>query len=174
MFPLQTKKLILDAKGHIKQGRGIAADYVANQNILYAPFDGIIETYYGVQGGKWLALNRPNGDRIEHAHLDHYLKTSGDVKMGEAIAVTGNTGQITTGPHLHIQILRKGVRLDPEKYEWNETNKSMTRTELDYLYALLGIDDGDESGRKYWLGKPLIEFLKVRTADVAARLQALK
>lgn len=55
-------------------------------------------------------------------HLSSILKT-GKVKQGEAFAKTGNSGQWTTGPHLHYQV-EKGNSpwvtnrntIDPEKY----------------------------------------------------------
>jgi len=43
----------------------------------------------------------------------------GTYKQGTVIAITGNTGTVTTGPHLHVQMLRSnGSRIDPETYAW--------------------------------------------------------
>lgn len=117
IFFLKQKKLIRGSAGHIKAGLGVAADYEADYVELYAPCDGNIETYFGRQGGNWLRIIRPNGDKLEFAHLDIYVKSSGSCKEGDLIAVTGNTGEVTSGPHLHIQILGSdGQRVDPEKY----------------------------------------------------------
>ncbi len=118
MFPLKTRKLIRGAAAHVKAGLGIAADYQANYVPLYTPFAGKIETYWGHDGGNWLRLIRPNGDRLEFAHLSKYLQTGGTVSEGEQIAVTGNTGAITDYPHLHVQIFKDGKRFDPEAYQW--------------------------------------------------------
>lgn len=118
MFPLSKRKLIRGAAAHIAAGLGAGADYVSDHVPLYAPFKGKVETYFGPQGGNWLRLTRINGDALEFAHLSKYYVTSGNVAEGDKIAVTGNTGQITTGPHLHVQIFRDGKRLDPEQYIW--------------------------------------------------------
>ncbi len=115
-FPLVKRKVILDAKGHVAQGRGIATDYEANYQALYAPFTGTIQVYTGPEGGNWLRLTRANGDIIEFAHLSKYINTSGVAIEGEKIAVTGNSGAITSGPHLHVQITVKGQRVDPDRY----------------------------------------------------------
>ena len=120
MFPLKKRFLIRGFQAHIQAGLGGAADYVADYDPIYAPFDGKLETYAGVQGGNWLRLIRDNGDKLEFAHLSHYYITNGFCISGQPIAVTGNTGSITTGPHLHLQIFNKaGIRLDPEKYFMN-------------------------------------------------------
>ncbi len=42
---------------------------------------------------------------------------SGDVvRAGEAIAMAGNTGELTTGPHLHFELYHKGKPINPEEY----------------------------------------------------------
>lgn len=121
MFPLKQRKLIRGCQAHINAGLGCGIDWVAVYVDLFSPFDGVIETFYGKQGGNWIRLIRPNGDRIEFAHLSKYIIKSGSVKAGQLIAVTGNTGSITTNPHLHCQIFRDGKRLDPDRYNWEES-----------------------------------------------------
>src|SRR3990167_9718459 len=116
IFFLKQKKLIRGAEAHIKAGLGIGTDYEAKYVELYAPCDGEIETYFGKQGGNWLRITRPNGDKLEFAHLSKYIKTAGPCEEGELIAITGNTGEVTDFPHCHIQIFVDGIRVDPEKY----------------------------------------------------------
>ncbi len=52
-----------------------------------------------------------------YKHNSKLLKRSGtQVKAGEAIAIIGNSGELTTGPHLHFELWHNGAPIDPEKY----------------------------------------------------------
>ena len=42
--------------------------------------------------------------------------TMNAIRAGKAIALVGNTGEKTTGPHLHFEIWNRGRALDPTKY----------------------------------------------------------
>lgn len=52
-----------------------------------------------------------------YKHNAELLKNVGDkVRAGEAIAIIGNTGELTTGPHLHFELWHNGTPVDPEEY----------------------------------------------------------
>ena len=52
-----------------------------------------------------------------YKHNAELLKTTGDkVNAGEAIAIIGNTGELSTGPHLHFELWHRGNALNPEEY----------------------------------------------------------
>jgi hypothetical protein len=54
------------------------------------------------------------GGRLYYGHLSHVMKT-GTVKAGEAIALSGNTGN-STAPHLHFELRVDGAAVDPLPY----------------------------------------------------------
>jgi len=52
-----------------------------------------------------------------YKHNSVLLKKQGDrVMAGEAIAIVGNSGEQTTGPHLHFELWFNGSPMDPAKY----------------------------------------------------------
>jgi len=85
---------------------------------IYAADDGYValagqDTWgYGLQ----VILDHGNGYKTRYAHLSKILVSAGQiVKRGEKIALMGNTGR-STGPHLHFEIIKNGVRVDPTLY----------------------------------------------------------
>jgi murein DD-endopeptidase MepM/ murein hydrolase activator NlpD len=52
-----------------------------------------------------------------YKHNAELLKHIGDhVKAGEPIAIIGNSGELTTGPHLHFELWYNGTPVNPEEY----------------------------------------------------------
>ena len=52
-----------------------------------------------------------------YKHNSILLKKVGNyVKAGDPIAIIGNTGNLTTGPHLHFELWLNGNALDPAAY----------------------------------------------------------
>ena len=96
-------------------GTGIAAN--PNESVL-ATLDGtvILSTYTAETG--YLIEVQHNQDFVSvYKHCGSLLKREGDkVQAGEAIALVGNSGTLTTGPHLHFELWHKGRAVNPEKY----------------------------------------------------------
>jgi lipoprotein NlpD len=38
------------------------------------------------------------------------------VRSGEAVAIIGNTGTLSSGPHLHFELWHKGIPVNPAEY----------------------------------------------------------
>jgi murein DD-endopeptidase MepM/ murein hydrolase activator NlpD len=52
-----------------------------------------------------------------YKHNASLFKTAGEkVAAGDAIAIVGNSGELTTGPHLHFELWHDRVPLDPADY----------------------------------------------------------
>jgi murein DD-endopeptidase MepM/ murein hydrolase activator NlpD len=52
-----------------------------------------------------------------YKHNAELLKSTGDkVKAGEAVAIIGNSGELSTGPHLHFELWHRGNAINPEQF----------------------------------------------------------
>ncbi len=68
-------------------------------------------------GGYVVAVQHADGYLSAYKHNSRLLKRVGDrVRSREAVALSGNTGEITTGPHLHFELWRNGLAQDPRLY----------------------------------------------------------
>ena len=88
-----------------------------NESVL-ATLDGtVILATYTADTGYVIQVQHSQNLISVYKHCGSLLKKVGDtVKAGEAIALVGNTGEKTTGPHLHFEVWNKGRALDPTKY----------------------------------------------------------
>ena len=67
--------------------------------------------------GYVIIIEHLNGLTSIYKHNSSVMKTQGDkVQTGEIIAFTGNTGELTTGPHLHFELWYQGEPVDPQSY----------------------------------------------------------
>ncbi len=94
---------------------------------IYAPFSG---TAYQISPSGWagaliIKLVLPNGRYFYFAHLSDQI-ASGPVKVGDILAVTGNTGY-STGPHLHTQFMEaNGAAIPPEQWSCKSGGAGVT------------------------------------------------
>jgi len=64
--------------------------------------------------GNVVIISHPEEIMSVYKHCESISKTQGDiVRMGEVIATSGNTGTQTTGAHLHFELWKNGVPIDP-------------------------------------------------------------
>jgi len=77
----------------------------------------VVFTGWTVETGYVIQLQHGNNLISVYKHNESLLKEMGEkVQAGEAIANVGNSGELTTGPHLHFEIWYNGVPLDAEQY----------------------------------------------------------
>jgi murein DD-endopeptidase MepM/ murein hydrolase activator NlpD len=77
----------------------------------------VISAGYTVETGYSIAVQHPNNVVTIYKHNSVLLRREGDlVKAGEAIAIIGNSGENSSGPHLHFELWHKGRAVDPELY----------------------------------------------------------
>lgn len=70
-----------------------------------------------LETGYILQVQHDNNLISVYKHNADLMKETGSrVDAGDVIAIVGNSGELTTGPHLHFELWYKGNPLDPEKY----------------------------------------------------------
>lgn len=94
-------------------------DIVAPENeAVKSTLDGtVIFAGWTSSTGYVIQIQHENNIISSYKHNSVLLKQEGEfVKAGEAIAIIGNSGELTTGPHLHFELWYDGHPIDPEKY----------------------------------------------------------
>lgn len=94
-------------------------DIVAPSNTaVLSILDGtIISDGWNDQTGFTIQIQHSNDLISIYKHNAKLLKKTGDkVKAGDAIAIIGDTGTLSTGTHLHFELWYKGEPIDPTLY----------------------------------------------------------
>lgn len=82
---------------------------------IKAVYDGVVLfASYTYDGGYVVQIQHPDNLISVYKHNSVLLKQVGDqVKAGETVAIIGNSGELTDGPHLHFELWHKGTPIDP-------------------------------------------------------------
>ena len=88
------------------------------KEVVLAATEGmVILAEYSDETGHVIGISSPTGIVTFYKHNSKLLKTKGKyVLAGEHIAVVGNTGENSNGPHLHFEIWHAGIPLNPLDY----------------------------------------------------------
>ena len=94
-------------------------DIVAGPNeVVKATLAGtVIMATWTLETGYVIEIQHDNNLISVYKHNAELLQKVGlRVKAGDAIAIIGNSGELTTGPHLHFELWQNGVALNPENF----------------------------------------------------------
>jgi len=104
-FNAKTEHLAVDVVGALNA----RISNVLDGTVIFAGWT--MDTGYSIY------IQHENNIISAYKHNAELLKAIGEkVKAGDVIAIMGNTGELTTGPHLHFELWYNGVALDPEAY----------------------------------------------------------
>ena len=83
-----------------------------------AIWDGhVITADWTLEAGYTIGIQHSNDMVSFYKHNASLLKRNGAfVRAGEAVAIIGNTGKLTSGPHLHFELWLQGKPVDPTNY----------------------------------------------------------
>ncbi len=113
--PLQG--LVLKKYDYKKKHYGI--DIVAQKNEpIKSTADGtVLLASWTQDSGHVIAIQHRTNLISFYKHNSVLLKKVGDtVKAGDIIAIIGNSGELTDGPHLHFELWHNGVAINPEDF----------------------------------------------------------
>ena len=77
----------------------------------------VIVSDWNPQTGYVLGIQHSEDFISFYKHCSVLLKNVGDIiTTGENIAISGNSGELSSGPHLHLELWKSGTPLDPSLY----------------------------------------------------------
>jgi len=77
----------------------------------------VIISHWTIETGYVIMVQHKNDYISIYKHNSLLLKEVGDfVSAGEHIAIIGNSGELSSGPHLHFELWHKGAPVNPENY----------------------------------------------------------
>jgi murein DD-endopeptidase MepM/ murein hydrolase activator NlpD len=89
---------------------------------IYATSDGVVQIAgFNTDGyGNKVVINHGYGFQTLYAHMVRIkAKLGQSVKRGEVIGYVGSTGK-STGSHLHYEVIKRGAKVDPVYYFFND------------------------------------------------------
>ncbi|MBK9255620.1 MAG: M23 family metallopeptidase [Saprospiraceae bacterium] len=77
----------------------------------------VINSEWSISSGNTVYIQHPRNVVSVYKHNSALLVKTGDiVKTGQAIAIIGNSGEMSTGPHLHFELWYDGKYVNPVNY----------------------------------------------------------
>jgi len=117
MFFTPLTGLISD--GYNSKTKHFGVDLVAKEKSrISSVLDGtVIISHWTSETGHVIAIQHKNDYISLYKHNSLLLKEVGDfVNAGDHVAIIGNSGELSSGPHLHFELWHKGAPVNPENY----------------------------------------------------------
>lgn len=88
------------------------------EELVKCAMDGfVISSGWNAENGNTIVLQHNDNFVTIYKHNSRLLKKTGEfIRVGEAIAIVGNTGELSNGPHLHFEIWHNGTPINPRNY----------------------------------------------------------
>jgi murein DD-endopeptidase MepM/ murein hydrolase activator NlpD len=107
------------SRGFDARAGHFGVDFVVDEGTIVRSIgDGyVIFADWTHEGGYTITVQHADGYVSTYKHNQQLLKRTGErVRTREAIALSGDTGETSTGPHLHFEFWQNGLAQDPRYY----------------------------------------------------------
>jgi murein DD-endopeptidase MepM/ murein hydrolase activator NlpD len=119
--------VVLPAEGYLTRGfdpaqRHYGLDIAGNVGSpVHAAADGhVVFSGWTIEDGNEIIISHPGGFLTFYKHNQSLLAVmNASVRRGDLIALLGNSGETSAGPHVHFEIWKDGVPVDPANYILN-------------------------------------------------------
>jgi len=109
-------KRVAPTRGASTYHKGIDFSTPKGTSVFASNAGVVVRAGWGSGYGYVVYIDHSDGRETRYGHLSKILvKVGQTVAQGEKIALSGNTG-VSTGPHLHFEILINGVQVNPLNY----------------------------------------------------------
>jgi murein DD-endopeptidase MepM/ murein hydrolase activator NlpD len=118
-FPLAMPVIGYTTRGFDSDGNHFGIDMVAKEGnpVVAAAHGSVLYADWTYDDGWTIIVAHGDGYTTVYKHNKSLLKQRGErVKRGESIALLGNTGRTSSGPHLHFEVWKNSVALNPMDY----------------------------------------------------------
>jgi len=118
-FPLYPPVIGYVSQGFDDARRHFGIDYAGRRgSIISAAADGyVVFSGWTYEDGNMIILSHGSGYFTIYKHNQSLLKSASEfVKRGQPIALLGNSGNTSYGPHLHFELWKDGLPQNPDEY----------------------------------------------------------
>lgn len=117
VFYTPLKGMISDAFDRSAEHYGVDIVAPKNEAIKSCLSGTVVFSGWTSETGYTIAIQHSNDLISIYKHNSVLLKQIGELVLsGDVIAIIGNSGELSTGPHLHFELWHKGQAINPEQH----------------------------------------------------------
>lgn len=117
VFFTPVKGLVVTSFNHAEGHYGVDVVAKADEPIKSTLDGTVIFTGFSAEDGNMIHIQHGNNLVSIYKHCSTLLKRTGDhVKSGDAVAIVGNSGEKSHGPHLHFELWFNGTPVNPQEF----------------------------------------------------------
>lgn len=102
--------------GFVKMHKGVDFAVPMGTPVFAAGSGVVLNANFTPSGGNMLILKHDKGYETKYLHLQSFapgVAVGATVTQGQRVALSGNGGELSTGPHLHYELHLNGEPIDP-------------------------------------------------------------